>query len=260
MEKKYPKITVITVSYNAETYIEATIKSVISQTYSNLEYIIIDGKSSDRTIDIVTKYKTQIDIIISERDEGIYDAMNKGIELAHGEWIIFMNAGDLFASSTIIDEIFINNYSNSDVLFGNVINKYEWGCTVHIGRNFNGKENRLPFSHQSVFARAEILKENLFDTSFRSAADHDQLYKLYKKGYVFQHVEKNVAIYDVYGLSSSSMQTFKDVARINNITGIKYLFKFFKSWTRIRLKQIVPKSLLNKFLFIKYNMNKRLLK
>jgi cellulose synthase/poly-beta-1,6-N-acetylglucosamine synthase-like glycosyltransferase len=96
-----PLISIITVVYNGEKFLEETIKSVINQTYDNVEYIIIDGGSSDGTIDIIKKYEDYIDYWVSEKDNGIYDAMNKGIDLATGIWINFMNAGDLFFDNTI---------------------------------------------------------------------------------------------------------------------------------------------------------------
>ena len=92
-----PKITVVTVVYNGILTLDATIKSVISQTYSNLEYIVVDGGSTDGTLELLKKYNSQISIIISEKDDGLYDAMNKGIALSTGEWICFMNCGDIFS-------------------------------------------------------------------------------------------------------------------------------------------------------------------
>lgn len=99
-------ITVITVCYNAELEIERTINSVLNQTYENIEYIIVDGGSTDLTINIIDKYRSRISNIISEPDKGIYDAMNKGIRNANGDWVIMMNAGDMFSSDDVIKSIF----------------------------------------------------------------------------------------------------------------------------------------------------------
>lgn len=101
-----PLLTIITVTYNAEVSIEQTILSIINQTFTDIEYLIIDGASTDRTIDIINNYKDKIDLFISEPDLGIYDAMNKGIDLANGEWILFMNSGDRLVNDRVISETF----------------------------------------------------------------------------------------------------------------------------------------------------------
>ena len=101
-----PKTSIITVCYNSVKTIEDTIQSVISQTYSNIEYIIIDGKSSDNTLDIVNKYKTHIAKIVSEQDNGLYDAINKGIDLATGEIIAILNSDDIYEDNLVIENIF----------------------------------------------------------------------------------------------------------------------------------------------------------
>lgn len=103
------KLSIITVCYNAENEIARTIESVLKQTFNDFEYIIVDGASTDSTLNIVNSYKSSIQQIISEPDKGIYDAMNKGIKMANGEWVIMMNAGDLFASNTVLEEIFSGN-------------------------------------------------------------------------------------------------------------------------------------------------------
>ena len=115
-----PKISVVTVCYNAVNDIEKTILSVINQTYPNIEYLIIDGGSKDGTMDIVNKYKDKIDVIVSEPDKGIYDAMNKGIDRATGDWINFMNAGDCFYNNVALESVFPRNYEsvNFDILYG----------------------------------------------------------------------------------------------------------------------------------------------
>ena len=98
------------------------LKSVISQTYSNLEYIVVDGGSTDGTLELLKKYNSQISIIISEKDDGLYDAMNKGIALSTGEWICFMNCGDIFSSCNVLTFIFENNdWTKADIIYGDAI-------------------------------------------------------------------------------------------------------------------------------------------
>ena len=118
-----PTISIITVAYNASNTIETTILSVVNQTYPNIEYIIIDGGSTDGTIDIIKKYESKITKWISEPDKGIYDAMNKGINLARGEWINFMNCGDSFYENNtlqVISDTIINS-KDINVIYGNSI-------------------------------------------------------------------------------------------------------------------------------------------
>ena len=99
-------ITIVTVVYNDKNNIEKTINSVLNQSYNSKEYIVVDGKSTDGTLEIVKKYADQISVIVSEPDRGIYDAMNKAVDLAHNEWIIFMNSGDVFADNDTLKNVF----------------------------------------------------------------------------------------------------------------------------------------------------------
>lgn len=121
MSDKPALVSVITVAYNEETTIEKTILSVVTQNYSPIEYIIIDGGSTDGTVDIIRKYESHITYWISEKDEGIYDAMNKGLKYASGEWSIFMNSGDWFYDETVIEKVFSDKYSSAvGVIYGAV--------------------------------------------------------------------------------------------------------------------------------------------
>ena len=115
------KISIITVTYNAEEFIEQCIRSVVGQSYKNIEYILVDGASSDSTLNIVQKYKNNINILISEVDQGIYDAMNKGIKLASGDVIGILNADDFFADQDVVANIVKSFTENvTDIVYGNL--------------------------------------------------------------------------------------------------------------------------------------------
>lgn len=176
-------ISIVTVTYNCASVIESTIKSIISQDYKSIEYIVIDGGSKDGTLDIVKKYSDHIDILISEADKGIFDAMNKGIWHAHGKWINFMNAGDKFASDTILSEIFgdINSIKDVDVIFGDMFAEYGTGKKeVRLTPFYFEKGIRgMGFSHQSTFVRTYLAKNRPFDLSFQLSADYNMMWLLY---------------------------------------------------------------------------------
>ncbi|MDE5678407.1 glycosyltransferase family 2 protein [Phocaeicola sp.] len=119
--KTNPLISVVTVSYNAVSTIEQTILSVVRQTYPHIEYIIIDGGSTDGTVEVIKKYADRIAYWVSEPDKGIYDAMNKGIKVATGEWINFMNCGDYFAGNDVLQKVFSNNIPQGKTfLYGDI--------------------------------------------------------------------------------------------------------------------------------------------
>lgn len=107
MSDNLPLISVVTVTFNAADILEETIRSVVNQTYPRVEYIIIDGGSTDNTLDIIKKYQDKISYSISEPDKGIYDAMNKGLRFVSGDWVNFMNAGDIFANNNVLSDIFV---------------------------------------------------------------------------------------------------------------------------------------------------------
>ena len=163
-------LTVITVSYNEATNIELTIQSVLSQIYSNLEYIVIDGGSDDGTVDIIKKYADKISYWVSEPDKGIFDAMNKGIKVANGEWINFMNCGDSFVDKDILADVFTNReYTDTDIIFGDSYIRKERGDVFAIKASDN--IDRLRFSpiyrHGASFIRTSVHNEYLFDLSQR---------------------------------------------------------------------------------------------
>lgn len=197
---KKTKVSVITVVYNGVEYIENTILSVINQTYDNIEYIIVDGNSNDGTLDIINKYKDRISKIISEPDNGIYDAMNKGINIATGDWIHFRNCGDYFASTTIISEIFdtTDDYSSIDIIHGKSICWDKYGYFIDeppIIKNPN--ITGMPVFHPSTFVRSKLHKNLLFNLKYKLAADHDLFVKCRKNNKKFHYIPLNVSIFNI---------------------------------------------------------------
>lgn len=173
------KVSVITVCYNAIQDVEKTLQSVVGQSYPEIEYIVIDGGSTDGTINIIKKYANKIAYFVSEPDGGIYDAMNKGIRVATGEWINFMNAGDTFSSDTIISTVFGERYKEEvEVIYGDVyFTESHDSNYLQPARPLNFLRRAMPFCHQSSFVKRKALKE--FDEHFKICADYNYFYSLY---------------------------------------------------------------------------------
>lgn len=180
-----PKISIITVVYNAESLIERTIKSVSEQSFKNIEFVIIDGGSTDNTLSVIQKYKNVIHCLISEKDKGIYDAMNKGLRLAKGEYVLFLNAGDELYEKDTLEKIF-NNNTTADIFYGNtaVINK---NGNIIADRRLTPPEKLtwkslrygMCVSHQSFIARRLLC--DFYDTNYKIASDIDWVINVLKQ-------------------------------------------------------------------------------
>lgn len=203
--KQNPLVSIITVVYNNVTEIEQTILSVLDQTYSNIEYIIIDGGSTDGTVNCIEKYSSRISYWISESDGGVYDAMNKGILKASGEWINFMNSGDIFNKKSTLTDFFNYKIDNTDVIYGDTLIRRKRHLKVRYGEWKGEKFTGL--CHQSVFVRTDIMKQYKFESKYKLAADFEFLYKLFVGGYRFQYLPVIVSVYDVsHGLSTDNRE------------------------------------------------------
>lgn len=201
-----PKISVITVVFNAEKIVGKTIDNVLSQQYDNLEYIIIDGESTDQTMNIVKAYDNRISKVISQKDSGIYDAMNKGLAFSTGEYVIFMNAGDLFYNDTVLRDM-INKQPGADVYYGNtrVINSEgrEVGDRRHKPpKKLTWKSLRMGMcvSHQSILARRSLCEA--FDIRYKISSDIDWTIRLLKKSTIIVNTEMYVSKFLEGGLSA----------------------------------------------------------
>ena len=210
------KVTIVTVTYNAEASIEETILSVIHQSYENIEYIVIDGASTDATVDIIKQYEEKIDYWVSEPDGGIYYAMNKAIEKATGEWINFMNAGDTFADLDTVAYVMAHKNANAELIYGN----YRVKGSRKIKRALPQSEwfHTMPFCHQTLFTKTEIMKQELFDTCFELAADHNFIIKMYRQQKQFLYIDRLVAIFAPGGFATTNQM-------LMSVESIKVLLK-----------------------------------
>jgi len=206
-------ITIVTVVNNGEQFLEETILSVINQTYDNIEYIIIDGGSTDATLGIIRKYEHAIDYWVSEKDSGIYDAMNKGIDLATGEWINFMNGGDCFFTEMVLNEVFFNDYSEeTDILYGNHQVRYSSGRKRDVqAGNIKNLWKGSQFCHQASFTRANYHKLFKFNLCTKIVADFEFFYDAWKNQASFKAIPLTVASFEAGGVS--------DIKRIDSILG-----------------------------------------
>ncbi|MBZ4676335.1 MAG: glycosyl transferase [Anaerophaga sp.] len=172
-----PRVSIITVVYNSVTTIEATIKSVLALTYSNVEYIVVDGGSTDGTIDLIKKYEQQISRWTSGPDAGLYDAMNKGMEMSSGDYFWFINSGDEPASPDVLDKVFSGN-SNADVYYGETMLIDEAGNEIGLRRHsppdhlsWRDFRRGMLVSHQSFIASGKVAGK--YDLSYRFSADYE---------------------------------------------------------------------------------------
>lgn len=233
------KITIVTVTYNCENSIRKTLESCISQDYKNLEYIVIDGASSDKTLEIIGTYSNNVNLIISEPDKGIYDAMNKGIIAATGDWIFFLNAGDIFNASNILSRIFGNDLNDADAVLGDYYIVTEKGLKLHkIERPFYQKNHlylSMGFNHQCIFVRTIWAKKLMFDLSFKCCADYNMLYGMFREGAKFKYLSIPITIIEGrFGFSQShaNIQRYEE-AKVRGIENT-ISFKIYDKYKRMR--------------------------
>ena len=204
-QKAQPVLSVITVVYNNAKDIERTMLSVLGQTYPAIEYIVIDGKSNDGTLQIIEKYKDRLGKLLSEKDTGIYDAMNKGIALATGDYIIFMNSGDEFYANDTVEQVFAAG-EDADIYYGETEMIDEQGNNLGRRRHaapdvFTWKSFKygMSISHQAIYIKRSLVEP--YDSKYKLSADIDWILKAAKKAKKIVNVRRYVARYLVGGMS-----------------------------------------------------------
>ena len=200
-----PKLTVITIVYNNVHDIERTVLSVLNQSYENIEYLLIDGASNDGTLEILKQYEGRIGKLVSERDKGIYDAMNKGLSLATGDYVLFMNSGDEIYSSDTVEKIFATQ-PDADIYYGETEmfdeNWTSLGQRRHrTPEHFTWRDFKfgMSISHQAIYIRRALTEP--YDLNYQLSSDIDWIIKAAKKAKNIVNVRMYVAKYLVGGMS-----------------------------------------------------------
>lgn len=257
-------ISVITVTFNAENFIDATILSIVSQTNQSFEFILVDGASKDRTIEKVDRilakhnFPSNRYISISEKDRGMVDAMNKGVRLSHGDYILFMNGGDCF-----YDEEVINRLEDSarrfpvDAIYGRTMMIFYEGKGIYNENEKHG-DPIMPFIHQSVIVKREHLIAHPFDLSYKILGDREFFYWMRQQGLKFHAEDYIVSIYDARE-GGSENNPYLIAVEGDRILGIDKRPLYWLRKLRWRctkapiqpIKNIAPRWLLNKYFFWK---------
>ena len=205
MTHSTPKLTVITVVYNNVNDIERTLLSVINQTYKQIEYVVIDGKSTDGTLEVLKRYEARIAKLVSEPDKGIYDAMNKALKLATGDYVLFMNSGDEIYAEDTVASVF-HSAPDADIYYGEteMVNsqRQSLGKRRHKAPQqftWQGFKFGMSISHQAIYVRRTLT--DLYDPQYQLSADIDWIIKAAKKAKTIVNTQQYVAKYLVGGMS-----------------------------------------------------------
>lgn len=201
-----PLVSIITVCLNSEKTIEQTIKSVLGQTYKNIEYIIVDGKSSDGTLDIINMYRSQIAKMVSEPDEGLYDAMNKGISMATGDIVGIINSDDWYEPYTVEEVVECIRKTNADLVYGDMLEIDVEGTKLMILEDIENLRGDLKVPHPTVFIKKEVYDMyGKFDIQYKISADLDLVLRLLNKGIKVERIKKVLANFRMGGISQQKV-------------------------------------------------------
>lgn len=232
------KISIITPTFNSEKTLKETIESVVGQTYQNIEYIIIDGKSSDTTLSIIKEYSERYKGIIkyiSEEDNGIYDAMNKSLNILTGDFFIFLGSDDIFNDKDVLQRISLQLKNKDSVYYGDVLFKNTQ--KRYIGKITKYKILSFNICHQAIFYPQKLIKKK-YDTDYKILADYVYNLELYSTLQKFEYLNEIISIYNEEGISSKVY----DIKFVRNKYKIIYKnFGFLTMLYRIFISPIYTK-------------------
>lgn len=260
---KSPKISIITVCFRAAEDLRFTIESLKKFRSENLEYIVIDGGSEDETLSVIKEQEDFIDFWVSEKDKGIYDAMQKGVRAARGTWVNFMNAGDCFETGFTPEKILAHDDGQSGVIYGDYRVRYKTFSEVRKAEPLGELWTSVRFCHQSAFYRRELLEKFPFSHGLITA-DFEQAWRMYLAGVNFSYLPETIASFAHTGVSSKTkirIQTeieqtiLKSDRRFSSFW--KFRLRFFRVWLTEKIRALLPERLFEK---LQKNKNRNMVK
>ena len=251
-------ISIIVVSLNTKIDFLKTLASIKKQTYNNYEIIVIDGDSKDGTKKEILNKKNLISKYIIEKDNGIYHAMNKGIKISSGNWIIFMNSGDIFFNKNVLKDFDSEKFTKFDIIYGDTVVKTNEFMYLVTSNRFNNNTLFMPFCHQSVFVKSKILKKRKFSLNYKFSSDFDFFLFCYLNKKRFKRINKIISKVKSGGLADRNRQKVIneniDIISKNGNKRLFYSFYFIKiiQYFKDLIKMIFPKIIQRFILKIKY--------
>jgi glycosyltransferase involved in cell wall biosynthesis len=258
-----PTISIITICFNCKADLRKTLENVAGLNYPNIEHIVIDGGSTDGSIEVIEEFQNQLFYHISEPDLGIYDAMNKGIIVATGAWINFMNAGDTFHNNDVLESIFQSKFLEFDIVYGDTQIHYPNGFSriKNVEKAGTKVWRRLPFVHQSAMVKAELLKKRPFKIEFPLCADFDFFLHEHLSGAKF--LKTDLIISDFYSGGVSDNYRSKTAKEVRQIVRqhkrgfwieLYFLKRIWLANAKAALKKLLPQSTGQFLIKMKYRL------
>jgi glycosyltransferase involved in cell wall biosynthesis len=204
-----PFLSIITINYNNSIGLEKTMQSIILQTFKDFEYLVIDGASNDGSLEVIRKNQTAINFLISEPDKGIYNAMNKGIKAAKGDYLLFLNSGDILNGKTAVEDFISHKDFGGDIIYGDY--QFENGEKVFPDQLTPLFFVRTSLPHQSTFFKREVFDEmGMYEEHYKIVSDRVFYIKCFLSNqFLFKHVPYSLSIYDLSGISNNPQHTEK---------------------------------------------------
>lgn len=231
-----PFLSIITINYNNSIGLERTIQSIIPQTFKDFEYLVIDGNSTDDSLEVIQKNKTAIDFSISEPDTGIYNAMNKGIKASKGDYLLFLNSGDVFNGATALEDFIGQKGFGGDIIYGDY--QFENGEKIFPDQLSPLFFVRTSLPHQSTFFKREVFdKMGMYEEQYAIVSDRAFYIKCFLSNqFVFKHVPYSLSIYDLSGISNNPEHTEKQASE-NETMFQEHFGVFYDDYKKMLLLQ-----------------------